>query len=155
MEFQYEGTSCILHGLKQGPQVSFEGVDSLKLPKQERKGVLLQLIGSFAHSLQLQGQRPKELIGRQEVYPLITAVLQKFEGVFQEPQGLPPRRSHDHSITLQEGAQLVSVRPYRYPFYQKEEIKKIVQELMRSGVIRHSLSPFSSPVLLVRKADGT
>jgi len=35
------GTSCILPGLKQGPQVSFDGVDSLKLPKTEQKGVLL------------------------------------------------------------------------------------------------------------------
>jgi len=130
MEFHYEGTRCILHGL-------------------------LQLLGSSAHSLHLQGQQPTKLIGQQAVSPLITAVLQKFEGVFQEPKGLPPRRSHDHSITLQEGAQPVSVRPYRYPFYQKVETEKIVQELLRSGVIRHSLSPFSSLVLLVRKVDGT
>lgn len=32
---------------------------------------------------------------------------------------------------------------------------KIVKELLDSGVIQPSLSPFSSPVLLVRKADGS
>jgi hypothetical protein len=47
------------------------------------------------------------------------------------------------------------VRPYRYPFYQNGEIEKIVKELLASGVIRLSTSPFSAPVLLVRKADGT
>jgi hypothetical protein len=49
----------------------------------------------------------------------------------------------------------VSVRPYRYPFYQKEEIEKIVKQLLKSGVIRSSTSPFSSLVLLVRKGDAT
>jgi hypothetical protein len=89
------------------------------------------------------------------VPPPVAEVLQQFEDVFQKPHGLPPRRVLDHAITLQEGAQPVSVRPYRYPFYQKEEIERIVQELLQSGVIQHSHSPFSSPVLLVRKADGT
>ena len=46
-------------------------------------------------------------------------------------------------------------RPYRYPFYQKNEIDKIVKELLSVGSIRNSNSPFASPVLLVRKADGS
>lgn len=50
-----------------------------------------------------------------------------------------------------EGAQLISARAYRYHFYQKEEIEKIVKELLHVGVIRPSNSPFYSPVLLVRK----
>jgi hypothetical protein len=49
----------------------------------------------------------------------------------------------------------VLVGPYRYHFYHKEQIEKIVQELLESGVIRHSHSHFSSPMLLVRKANGT
>jgi hypothetical protein len=56
---------------------------------------------------------------------------------------------------LIKGAQPVSVRPYRYPYFQKEEIERIVQELLDSGVIRPSHSPFSSSVLLVQKANGT
>ena len=46
-------------------------------------------------------------------------------------------------------------RPYRYPFYQKNEIEKIVKELLSVGSIRNNTSPFASPVLLVRKADGS
>ncbi len=81
-------------------------------------------MGSFVPSLQLQGQQQQELLGGQDVPPMIAVVLQHFAYVFQDPQGLPPRRSHDHSITLQEGAQPVSMRPYRYPFYQNAEIEK-------------------------------
>jgi hypothetical protein len=36
----------------------------------------------------------------------------------------------------------------------RRQIKKIVKDLLASRVIRPSLSPFSSPVLLVRKANG-
>ncbi|XP_075633382.1 uncharacterized protein LOC142605839 [Castanea sativa] len=56
-------------------------------------------------------------------------------------------------ITLMEDSQPVCQRPYRYPFYQKNEIEKIVRELLSVGSIRNITSPFASPVLLVRKAD--
>lgn len=47
------------------------------------------------------------------------------------------------------------VSPYRYPHYNKIEIKNIVQGLLMFGVVRPNQSPFSSPVLLVKKVDGT
>jgi hypothetical protein len=68
---------------------------------------------------------------------------------------MPPLRSHDHAIPLQDGVTPVSVRPYRYYFYQKVEIEKIVKDLLQSSVIRPNHSLFSSPVLLVRKTNGT
>lgn len=75
--------------------------------------------------------------------------------VFQEPTGLPPPRSQEHHIHLQPNASPVNVRPYRYPHIQKTETEKIVKDLLDNGVIRPSVSPFASPVLLLRKKDGT
>jgi hypothetical protein len=74
--------------------------------------------------------------------------------VFKEPKQLHPPRQHDHSIPLVEGAQPVSIKAYRRPFYQKDVIEKIVKELLHAGVIRPSHSHFSSLVLLVRKANA-
>ena len=84
----------------------------------------------------------------------LAQVLTEFEHVFAVPHTLPPVRTHDHHIPLQPNQEPVSVRPYRYPYYQKAEIEKMVKEFLDSGLIRPSTSPFSSPVLIVKKADG-
>lgn len=87
--------------------------------------------------------------------PSLLKVIDKYAELFETPTGLPPSRSQDHQIQLLPNTAPISVRPYRYPHFQKSEIEKIVQELLDSGVIRPNVSPFSSPVLLVKKKDGT
>ena len=72
--------------------------------------------------------------------------------MFDLPTGLSPsHEEHDHSIPFIPGSQPPNVRPYRYPFAQKNEIEKIIQELLATGVIRPSTSPYSSPVVMVLK----
>ena len=56
---------------------------------------------------------------------------------------------------LKDGSDPVSVRPYRYPQSQNDEIERLIQEMLAAGIIRPSTSPFSSPVLLVKKKDGS
>jgi hypothetical protein len=87
--------------------------------------------------------------------PIIQTLLSRYQSLFDQPSSLPPLRSHDHRIHLLPDATLVNVRPYRYPYYQKAEIEKQISEMLQSGMIRPSRSPFSSPVLLVKKKDGT
>lgn len=81
------------------------------------------------------------------------SLLDQFPHLFAEPTGLPPQRDCDHALPLMPRAQPVSIRQYRYSPALKSEIEKQVSKLLQSGFIRPSTSPFSSPVLLVRKKD--
>ena len=86
--------------------------------------------------------------------PVIT-VLDKYMDVFEWPERLPSRRGIEHHIHLNKGTNPINVRPYRYAYHQKEEMEKLVGEKISSGLIRPSTSPLSSPVLLVKKKDGS
>jgi transposase InsO family protein len=85
---------------------------------------------------------------------LYQSLIQDYIKVFAVPSSLPPKRSMDHQIHLVPEAKPVCCRPYRYSHYQKEEIEKIVGELLEQKFIRPSSSPFASPILLVKKKDG-
>ena len=91
---------------------------------------------------------------QQSIHPSLHELLQEFSGLFIEPSSLQPTREVDHGIALKEGTEPINVRPYRYAHYQKNEIEKQVQDMLQSGLVRPSTSPFSSPVLLVKKKDG-
>jgi len=71
------------------------------------------------------------------------------------PSGLPPQRSYDHHIELEQGAQPINQQAYRASAADNDEIRKQVNEMLDKGWIRPSTSSFASPVLLVKKHDGS
>jgi hypothetical protein len=86
---------------------------------------------------------------------LMNSILQDYTDLFAEPRGLSPARRHDHHIHLLPGMAPIAIRQYRYPQLLKDEIECQCQEMLAHGIIRETTSPFSSPVLLVKKHDGT
>jgi hypothetical protein len=49
----------------------------------------------------------------------------------------------------------VAVCPYRYPATHKDELERQCVAMIGQGIVRHSDSAFSSPVILVKKPDGS
>ena len=142
MKFHYKDQQVLLQGLSPFSSTSFMDCNQL-LKGSVRKGLLLQI--TLAADVVLEDS----------VLVEVELLLQEFGEVFETPIGLPPVRGHENQITLMEGSQPVCQRPYRYLFYQKNEIEKIVRELLSVRSIRNSTSPFALPVLLVRKANGS
>lgn len=87
--------------------------------------------------------------------PEITTLLLRFDQLFQEPTILPPPCTIAHHIHLLPQINPVNVHPYRYPHFQKSELEKQVATMLDAGFIQLSNIPFSSPVLLVKKKDGS
>ena len=118
-------------------------------------GALMQILKEEGEGLMIHCESSTEAATEKvEILAAVLDLLAEFEDVFADPQGLPPIRRHDHAIQLTEGASIPNLRPYKYPHYQKNEIERMVREMMESGVIRPSISPYSSPIILVKKKDG-
>jgi hypothetical protein len=87
--------------------------------------------------------------------PDMQTLLSEFAEIFETPTSLSPRCALDHAISLETDAKPVNSRPYRYSPLQKDEIERQIAEMIKDGVVTPSMSPFASPVLLVKKKDGS
>ncbi|KAK7102640.1 hypothetical protein V1264_020830 [Littorina saxatilis] len=60
----------------------------------------------------------------------------------------------EHEVHLTSDVPVRS-KPYPIPFQARESLKKDIDNMLKMGVIRESSSPNSSPVVVVKKKDGT
>nr|CAD1816988.1 unnamed protein product [Ananas comosus var. bracteatus] len=84
----------------------------------------------------------------------IAKLIGEHHDLFQEVQGLPPKRAVEHKIQLISDASLPNLGMYRNSVVENEEIKRQVTELLESGAIKPSSSPYGSPIVFVPKKDG-
>lgn len=95
-------------------------------------------------------------IGEEQTCPPdFQPLLEEFAYIFEVLTGLPPTRDMDHHIPIKPNVTPIKQAAYRYPLIQRREIEQMVQEMIEAGTVRPSSSPYSSPVLLVKKKDGT
>lgn len=56
---------------------------------------------------------------------------------------------------MKPGAPSVYVRPYRRNYKDTEDITNEIKEMLDKNIIRESISPFASSVVLIKKKDGS
>jgi hypothetical protein len=96
-------------------------------------------------------ETPKDKVSKIEDHVL----LKYFEDVFQEVPGLPPKRDIDFSINLILRETLVLKDPYRISTSELKELQLQLEELLKKGYIRPSMSPWGVPILFLNKKDRT
>ena len=65
-------------------------------------------------------------------------------------------RTHLVQFSINTGDSFpVAVRPRRTPYHLRSEVRKQIAEMEDRGIIQKSKSPWSAPILMVKKADGS
>lgn len=72
----------------------------------------------------------------------------------KEANTLPEHRSHDHKIKLQSTPELRQAPLYKMNERELEATRTYLMDNLQKGFIEPSDSPFSSPVLFVKKSNG-
>ncbi|XP_075210528.1 uncharacterized protein LOC142317866 [Lycorma delicatula] len=85
----------------------------------------------------------------------LVSILKEYESSFIT--GFPRTRvnSGELDIRLIDTNVTVQRRPYRLSVEERQIVRERINELLEANVIRPSNSPFASPILLVKKKDGS
>ncbi|XP_048596340.1 uncharacterized protein LOC106362703 [Brassica napus] len=163
MEFNFQGLKHVLRGVSPNSAKVINGSSLNKLMLQEPQLALLHIRELDSTLETHQTLDPATLLYHIEASGANTddneplqQLLASFADIFEEPTSLPPyREGFNHKIPLEAGANPVSLRPYRYSAVQKDAIDKMIREMVDQGIIQYSSSPYASPVVLVKKKDGS
>ncbi|XP_070041128.1 uncharacterized protein [Nicotiana tomentosiformis] len=83
-------------------------------------------------------------------------VMNEFLKVFlDELPGILPDREIDFGIDVMPDTHPISIPPYRMAPIELKELKEQLKDLLEKGFILPSVSPWGTPVLFVRKKDGS
>ena len=109
----------------------------------------------YPEAVALEGittQEVAEALCKEDQREELLKLLDEFSDIFTD---LPGKTSvAEHRIQLTDDRP-IRCKPYPLPHTLRDDVKSEVEEMCRLGVIERSNSPYSSPLLLVKKKDGT
>ncbi|RVW71121.1 Transposon Tf2-12 polyprotein [Vitis vinifera] len=138
MEFCWEGRPIILHGdLHQSSSlITFNQFQALIHSSNVHSMFALQPLATEELKTASLVTKENTLIFPNTLPVAISTTLQKFRDLFLPPTGLPPHRTIDHKIHLIPNSKPMNVRPYRYPHFQKNEMEKLIREMLDQVTIK-------------------
>ena len=112
-------------------------------------------VDTTSHELIINGQRLPRCMSQANIDVLTWE--QKWEREF--PSVFAPSENIGCNSTIRMTLRMkdttpIRRAPYRTPLFKRREVEKQVSELLDKGIIRHSNSPWASPITLVPKKDG-
>ncbi|WVZ73577.1 hypothetical protein U9M48_021865, partial [Paspalum notatum var. saurae] len=116
----------------------------------------VHLTASDGQGVEISATSPSGYLHQMESKPTDgIRVVREFPDVFpDELPGMPPDRDVESLIELLHGTTPIAKRKYRVAPKEQELIKENIDELLGTGFIRPSSSPWAFPVLFVDKKDG-
>jgi hypothetical protein len=106
-----------------------------------------------------QGSFKEELTDDQLVDLKLPPQYHSFKDVFSKAASdtLPPHRTYDHKIELEEGKEInLGFSPLRQQSLEElQATKQYIIEHLGKGFIDQSQAPFAAPILFVRKPNGS
>lgn len=146
IQFLHKDQPVTLQGIRAPSQVSLEAMSVEQLDKALAGNDVWALGIADLYEISSDTTAPQPAT--------LTQLLEDFQDVFEQPTGLPPHRAYDHALSLEPGHSPPNSRPYHYSPQQKDEIECQVAEMITAGIVQPSMSPYASPVLVVKKKDG-
>ena len=82
----------------------------------------------------------------------VQQILEEFSEIFSDIPGWV--KDTQHAISLNTNIP-IKVKPYPIPFTKIETAEKEVSKMLEMDIIEPSNSPYSAPLLLIKKSDGS
>jgi hypothetical protein len=146
-----------LNSVDASPPNPTSSPSSTSIPLSSAKQIKKLIRKNKIDTIILASIRPDHLTYDEPLSSEAESLLSEFTDVFpsQLPSHLPPRRDVDHRIELTQSTPPTLRSVYRMSSTELDELKKQLDELVASGFIKPSKSPFGAPVLFVKKKDGS
>ncbi|TYK23312.1 peroxidase 64 [Cucumis melo var. makuwa] len=107
--------------------------------KEEDQGFLVEMQFCEVESEEAYDEEV-QIKGDEKYLSMIKALLERYSDIFEMPRKLPPKRSIDHHILTLPEQKPINIRPYKYGHAQKEEIEKLVTEMLQAGLNQVTVS---------------
>lgn len=134
-----------LRGIKELHEITTKRIDKMIKKDDIKQGASIQVAKGIPTT-----RSNVKIILHYDIQHILNIRIEVFKEI---PIDLPLNHGFHHNIKLEIGSKLVIIFAYQYPQIYKDEINKIIKQLLKIGHIQPRTIPFTSSIVLVKK-DG-